>query len=251
MRTNTGRILILITLLAISVIMLAKPIAQDLSYHAFADARSFFGINNFGNVISNLPFLIAACLGLYYLSSQQVKLSREQKMISGIFFFGMFITSFGSAWYHYNPNNNTLVYDRGSMTIAFMAFFCYAIGIYHNEKIALKLLVPLILLGIGSVYYWHLTELSGHGDLRPYGLVQFLPMVLILVMLILSKGKKEHTPYILIIALCYAVAKVCEAADIPIYKTSGFVSGHTLKHLIASAVPFLFLTWLKKTNSNV
>jgi hypothetical protein len=37
------------------------------------------------------------------------------------------------------------------------------------------LFFPLVLLGGGSVVYWHLTEVWGHGDLRPYLLVQLYP----------------------------------------------------------------------------
>jgi hypothetical protein len=31
--------------------------------------------------------------------------------------------------------------------------------------------------GLGSVLWWHEGEVRGHGDLRPYALVQFYPLV--------------------------------------------------------------------------
>jgi len=40
------------------------PIAQDPSYHNFADKRSFLGVPNFADVFSNLPFIVVGFLGL-------------------------------------------------------------------------------------------------------------------------------------------------------------------------------------------
>mgnify|MGYP000700586186 CR=1 FL=1 len=42
--------------------------------------------------------------------------------------------------------------------------------------LVLYLLMPLVLLGVLSVWYWYFTESTGHGDLRAYGLVLRKPM---------------------------------------------------------------------------
>jgi len=57
-------------LAAIPVVVLAvlfslSPIPQPLEYHLFADSRGCFGIPNFGDVASNLAFLVAGLLGLH------------------------------------------------------------------------------------------------------------------------------------------------------------------------------------------
>src|SRR5258708_23386311 len=44
-------------------LVLLPPIPQDQSYHQFADQRTIFGIPNFWNVVSNLPFLVAGAAG--------------------------------------------------------------------------------------------------------------------------------------------------------------------------------------------
>ena len=36
------------------------PLLQDQAYHQFADQRELFGIPNFWNVVSNLPFAVGA-----------------------------------------------------------------------------------------------------------------------------------------------------------------------------------------------
>ena len=58
--------------LAVAVVLamsLVKPIPQPPEYHGFKDARSFLGIPNVLNVVSNLPFLIIGALGLRWALS--------------------------------------------------------------------------------------------------------------------------------------------------------------------------------------
>src|SRR5580692_4375224 len=59
----------LLVLLAVMVASLAglplvPPIPQDQSYHQFADQRTLFGVRNFWNVVSNLPFIAVGAAGL-------------------------------------------------------------------------------------------------------------------------------------------------------------------------------------------
>ena len=46
------------------VLAVVPPIPQDPAYHALADTRTFFGVPNFVNVISNAGFLVVGILGL-------------------------------------------------------------------------------------------------------------------------------------------------------------------------------------------
>ena len=43
--------------------LLLPPIPQDQGYHDFADHRTMFGIPNFWNVVSNLPFVAVGAVG--------------------------------------------------------------------------------------------------------------------------------------------------------------------------------------------
>ena len=56
--------------------LLVPAMPQPLSYHAFADCRSFFGVANFFNVVSNVPFLIGGALGLRLIWSGRVDVHR-------------------------------------------------------------------------------------------------------------------------------------------------------------------------------
>jgi hypothetical protein len=47
------------------------PLLQDQAYHQFADQRELFGIPNFWNVVSNLPFVAVGAVGFAAISSRR------------------------------------------------------------------------------------------------------------------------------------------------------------------------------------
>ncbi len=63
--SNTFKLagLIGFAILAIIVVAFMQPIPQDPAYHNFIDQRMLYGVSNFWNVVSNLPFVIAGLLG--------------------------------------------------------------------------------------------------------------------------------------------------------------------------------------------
>ena len=67
--SRRARIWLIIALsIPIAVLTLIEPpIAQDPSYHQFADQQMMLGIPNFLNVVSNLAFLVAGVIGLRFL----------------------------------------------------------------------------------------------------------------------------------------------------------------------------------------
>jgi hypothetical protein len=88
-----------------------------------------------------------------------------------MFFLGLVLIGFGSSYYHLDPNNDSLVWDRLPITLSFMAFFTISLGESISTYTASKLFYPLLLIGILSLVYWNFTESIGEGDLRIYALV--------------------------------------------------------------------------------
>lgn len=227
---KSGLILVVVLGCIVSV-MLLPPVAQDLNYHLFADQETWLGVPNFWNVVSNLPFVAVGLFGLW-----RRPLSCDAQSVPGYVVFCAFaiLVGFGSAYYHYAPTTNTLIWDRLPMSGAFMALFvCLIIDAVSRR--AAVLLIPLVLTGLASVGYWYLTELQGKGDLRPYALVQFLPIILFPLILVLF-GTKELRARMLWLTLGgYLLAKAAEHYDDAIYTSLGILSGHSLKHAIAAA----------------
>lgn len=206
---------------------LMKPIPQDASYHRFADTRAWLGTPNAADVWSNLPFVIIGIAGLIWLAQRTV----PQRWMWLVFFGGVTLAGFGSAYYHLHPCDATLVWDRLPMTVAFMSFFAGLIAERGNERVASWLFAPLLAFGVGSVVYWHYTD-----DLRWYGVVQFGPMLGIPVLLAVRPARYLRTSDVWIVLGWYAVAKVLERMDAPVFAAlGGVVSGHTLKHFAAAA----------------
>lgn len=216
-------------------------VCQNIDYHWFADRSEYFSIPNFWNVVSNLPFLIIGGLGMLFVAFKSK--GRIVEILQAnyfIFFFGILLTGFGSSYYHWNPNNQTLVWDRLPMTISFMSVFSIIIGEYIGTKYARVILLSLLTLGISSVFYWSYTESIGCGDLRMYLAVQFFPMILIPIIMILFKSGNYPAKYLWFVLLAYIVAKVFERFD---FEIAYFfpISGHTIKHFFAAVAPLIFL----------
>jgi len=222
-----------------------NPFAQDLAYHAFADNRRLLGIPNFWNVTTNLPLLVAGAWGLAFVAKNPGA-GAPLRAIWAAFFLGLLLTAIGSSYYHLDPDNASLGWDRLAMTIGFMSLFALVIGEYLSAEWANRLLIPLLLVGAGSVYYWLRTETQGVGDLRPFGLVQFLPMLLVPLIMILRRERSDMGAYLVGMMVFYAAAKIVEYYDAPIYAAGELVSGHSLKHVLAALAGASLLLGLQR-----
>jgi hypothetical protein len=67
-----------------------------------------------------------------------------------------------------------------------------------------------------------------------YVAVQFVPMILIVLVLFLYPSPKSYRTAVVFLLLFYVLAKICELLDYEIYALGEIVSGHTLKHLFAA-----------------
>ncbi len=184
-------------------------------------------VPNVWNVLSNLPFLIFGALGLAMLYRNRSTLL-PMRTAYLVFFCGSALVAFGSAYYHLDPDDHSLVWDRLPMTVAFMAFFAAVVGRYVRATLGERGLGPLLLIGFASVLWWRIG-----GDLRLYLLVQFLPVLLIPAILLIYPAQVPGTRYLWAVLGMYVVAKILEIYDAPIYEALG-VSGHALKHLAAA-----------------
>jgi hypothetical protein len=240
MKKSQINLLYAISIVAIVAIFFVKPIPQSQEYHCFADRLTFFSIPNFWNVISNLPFVIIGSFGMIKIINSQKNNPIQSSFVW--FFAGIILTGFGSAFYHYNPNDATLIWDRLPMTISFMSFLSIIISEFINWEFGKKMLYPFLIIGVSSIVYWIVFQ-----DLRPYVLIQFLPISLIPIILFLSKKNQNLKKYFWLILMAYVVAKFLESYDLFIYtSTYKLISGHTLKHFAAAIAPFIFYKFVKE-----
>lgn len=214
------------------------PIAQDQAYHRFADGRELLGVSNAWNVLSNLPFLLFGAWGMMALFRYRA-LGAPLRAAFWIFFAGAALVSLGSAYYHFAPSDATLMWDRLPMTLAFMAFFAAVVSRHIASTFARYGLAPLLIVGLCSVLWW-----TFDGDLRPYLLVQFLPILLIPTILLLFPVRRPGAKCIWWVLAAYVSAKILEVFDAQIFEATG-VGGHALKHVAASVGVYFVLRALR------
>jgi len=216
--------LMIVTLVALLPL---PPLLQDQNYHQFADQRELFGVPNFWNVVSNLPFIAVGAIGLAQI---------RRDATTFVLFAGIFLTGFGSSYYHLNPNDDTLFWDRLPMTLCFAAILAAVVEERVDAKAGAMLLRPLLAIGIFSLLLWRWTD-----DLRLYAWAQFFPFLALVLILSLFPPKYTGTSYWVGAAALYALAKLLEYYDHKVYSFGGILSGHTLKHLAAAAACFAIL----------
>jgi hypothetical protein len=220
---------VLALVLAAWSVMPAIP--QDQGYHAFADQRQWLGIPHAADVLSNIPFVLVGLFGITRLASpshNEFPAATE----AGLWCVaaGFLGTGVGSAWYHLNPTDASLVWDRLPMTLIFAGLLGAAIAQRVGQNAARVSLALLFELGVASIVYWRFTD-----DLSLYAIVQFGGMVALLLLLVFTHKRDDPIPWWWVIGW-YGLAKVLEAGDQALWQaTNGLLAGHALKHLAAAA----------------
>jgi hypothetical protein len=239
----------LLTLIGCLVILPAffiDPIAQDPQYHQFADQRNYLSVPNTWNVASNLLFAMVGVAGIFLLSVRRSLVIIDSLYPAYfVFFAALVFIAPGSAYYHWSPDNQSLFWDRLPMTLAFMSFFTIILGERVSRQLARWAFLPLLIVGFVSIVYWAITEQAGSGDLRPYVLVQFLPILMIPLILLIFAPGFNRDGYLWAFLACYLVAKIFEGFDSQIFQWLSQLSGHSLKHVTASVGCLIFLQYLR------
>jgi hypothetical protein len=239
--TQRAFLIIFLAVAALVAALLLAPIAQDPAYHDFADRRGLLGIPSFLNIATNLAFLAVGIAGMLLCAIRKDLGARWAWLAC---FTGVALVFFGSAYYHLAPDNGTLVWDRLPMSIGFMALSVAVLADYINPRLEKILLAPAIVLGLASVIWWHYTD-----DLRPYVLVQFLPLLMLPALLFLFRGARQDRGYLLMALAIYVLAKLAEYFDHALFGlTDEIVSGHSLKHLLA-ATALMVIYWMLRRRS--
>lgn len=240
------QLLLLVVIALPAAALLTDPIPQDPAYHYFADRRTLFGVPHFWNVVSNLPFLVVGVIGLVLLAGRRWSLRADLSFLYHALFLALLLTGFGSAAYHLAPSNASLVWDRLGITLAIATLCCIVLGEHVSARFARRLFAPLVTVGAATVAWWAWTESRMAGDLRPYALFQFMPMLLIPLVLLLYPSRYDRTAFLWWVIAMYALAKVCEIFDAAFFAMTGFISGHSLKHVIAALAMAVFARGLAR-----
>ncbi|SBT11145.1 conserved membrane hypothetical protein [Candidatus Propionivibrio aalborgensis] len=232
---------LLVTVLLSGAALVHGPIAQLPDYHDFADQTRLFGIPHFADVFSNLGFALVALWGLVKLTPS----GRHSRMENGwagyrLFLMGLLLTAIGSSYYHLDPDNARLVWDRLPIALACGGLLA---GVWGDtrQRSSTMLAAFLGVSAILSVAWWYFTEQAGNGDLRPYLLLQGLPILLIPLWQWIYDMPRHDRRVFAGALLLYVIAKLAEIGDHQIATATGAFTGHTLKHLLATGAAALIV----------
>ncbi|MDB5928867.1 MAG: hypothetical protein JWR60_574, partial [Polaromonas sp.] len=229
---------LLLAALLMALLALAGPaLPQAARYHDFADHRAWGALLHAMDVLSNLPFAAWGVAGLWTLAGalRRRAIDGASAALAGVFFAGLLLTAGVSARYHWQPDDAGLFRDRAGMVLAFAGLLGLAALQGAGRRAGLGLAVAVLLLGPLSVRAW-----AASGNLLPWAVLQFGGMALIVGLACVAPlapaspvpGLRIH--WAGVIGL-YALAKLLELADHQVFALTGqLVSGHSLKHVVAS-----------------
>lgn len=248
-RAKAFGLVLLLAVLAVFTWALPR-IPQPPEYHRFADQRHCLGLPNCLNTASNVLFVLAGLAGLRFLSGSSARrlfLAPGEALPYALFFFATILIGFGSGFYHLAPDNGRLVWDRAAIALALMAWLAAIFSERLGVAAGLRLLPLFIAGGLGSVAYWGWSEAHGLGDLRAYGLMQLIPMLLVPLLVWLYPPRYNGDRDILTVSGLYFLVLFCDLSDRLIFTmTKGLVSGHTIKHLAGALAAYWVVLRLQR-----
>ncbi len=223
---------------ALAMALWGPHVPQHAHYHAFVDQRTWLGLPCAMDVLTNLPFVLAGVWGLCRTAAlQHVQGWSVRLGLAQLFFAGLILTFWGSCYYHLQPNDGGLVWDRAGMVAAFAGLLGMAVADRISTRSAVAMAVLMLGAGLESVSQWART-----GNLLPWVVVQGGGMLLVLMLALRPPvAQAWHLPLVVVMCL-YAVAKLFEWGDAVVFATTnGWISGHSLKHIFAAAAAWPLL----------
>jgi hypothetical protein len=214
------------------------PLPQDPSYHLFVDTRTWGAVPRAGDVLSNLAIFAAGLAGV--LLWRRVRIDPGERAAYAVLVVGMLLTAFGSAYYHWAPNDARLVWDRLPMTFVLAAMVALVLADRVDPAFARVAWWPFALLGVAGLAWWAWSD-----DLLLYLVMRVGSGLLIICLCLLRPGRHSHIGWLVAALALDIVMTVSERLDREIFTiTGGLVSGHNLKHLLAGALLGCLLLWL-------
>lgn len=216
-----------ISLVLVSLVFFIHPLHQDLHYHNFAEQRHIGMIPHWGDVLTNLSFAIVGILLLLNYRNNR-EYYNGQKLIFYYFCFSCIALCLGSGYYHWNPNNFGLLFDRATMLIGFCLIFLdtsIRYGIITRRNLFTKIVVMEFLFLV-TLLPW-----IRYDRLELYVFTQFFVMSVMPLLALKNwlEGGQQYK-HIFLMFTFYSFAKFFEFYDDFFYQLFKF-SGHSIKHI--------------------
>jgi hypothetical protein len=229
-------ILAALTLATVVGLLAWGAVPLDTSQHQYADQRRWFGLPNALNVLANLPLLLAGVWGWHASrSSSWPAALREPWQAFHLCVAG---GSLVAAAYHAVPNDIGFLLAQLAMSAAFVmltvGMLAERVSARFGSRTGLAAAAALLVVTATAVGFG--VGATGSTDLRPFLLLQLLPVLLIPAGALSLPGRYTRSADWMIMLAVYALAKAFELADAAIFMSTGWISGHALMHLSLACV---------------
>jgi hypothetical protein len=211
--------------------MLGWPITRGPSFHHYADTRSWLGIPNTLDVVSNVAFIVVA-----------IWMGRRTTGLARLVCFGTAAIGVGSALYHWAPSDMTLAFDWAPIATTLMWLLAAVLEDRGGPGRVLAIAGPL--LAIGSVLWWLATGGTEGGDMTAYVVVQGAGVALPPLVALFRQGRIPALQLVLALGF-FGLARLASARDRDLLDAIG-VSGHSLKHVLAAIAAAIALRAMRR-----
>jgi putative effector of murein hydrolase LrgA (UPF0299 family) len=229
-------ILAALTLAACVGLLAWGPVLLDAGMHRYAGQRAWLGLPSAVNVLCNLPLLLAGVWGWHAARASAWPASVRLPWQG--FFISVAGGSLIAAVYHAAPSDTGFVLAQAAMAAAFvmLTFGMLAERVHtrFGSRTGVQAAAALVALAAGAVVLG--TGLRGSVDLRPFLLLQIVPLLLIPAGVASLQGAHTRGSDWLVMLVAYAAAKLFEMADTQIFAVTGWIGGHALMHLALAGV---------------
>jgi len=235
---------------AVIAVALAPAVRRGPSFHDYADERPWLGLPNAADVLSNLPFVAVGLAGLILVP----RIATHLRAGAARVFAALIAVGLGSAAYHVEPTDLTLVLDW----LPIVLVLAWLVALVLTDRVGARAgriaAWSLPAAAVAAVMVWWLGGGTRGGDMRWYvGLQVSLVVAVPAIALVFSPRPPRPfrpvgglaTRELLIAVACFVAARAATAGDRALLDRVG-VSGHTLKHLIAALASACVLLALRR-----
>ena len=229
--------LLLAMTLSLAVGLLAwGPVQLDGADHLYADQRLLLGLPNAVNTLACLPLIAAGLWGMRATLRSHWPAALRAPWLG--FFALVTAVSVNSVAYHVAPSDlghaMSELFAAGAFTLLLLGFLAERAHPAFGSRLP-------VAAGLGAAalagLYWAAGQWSsGQGDLRVLLLLQCLPILLIPAGALTLPGPHTTTADWLWMLCLYTAARLAGLGDAALFDATGWISGHTLMHLLLAAV---------------
>ncbi len=244
MRRDTRIRIVACAVVVVAALLFSGEPWEPLDPHTFADTRSLAGVPNAADLLSSFAIVFVGLSGVRLcwggITAELPGFPVRAETLVWLLFFGaVALTGAGSAFYHADPADDTIFWDRLPLSLALAAYIAAALTERVGLREGLLTLPVLLVFAMLSVFF------SSPGDLRYYIALQTVAVLIVPLLCALLAGPYTRAPDWYAAAGLYVLAKIAELCDHMVYALGQVVSGHTLKHLLTAAAVFVLVRMLR------